>query len=561
MTERTVKSEQLDVIVSWRRRVHVLQDELLKLMHSVWDHGIDETGGDHDANVEYDIQLQTKFYLLNTIIATHLNCGVAEIGLLCLIPGVKSPAAEQSAEVNPPQDVEKVRSQLAGQLRRLSQKPLLYVPLDNGGHPMQILAARAIQTDIRFLLKQLPRLGLLRETWHVVRMAHRMERESRPTQMAVTEFDRIFRTGLRNAIDCLIQSSRVWDDGSYSDEDLIELIGDILSHFRDQWFKHARTMRLSTVEGLRHDMIWDDVRGFIQRFGEDLFHARSLTLGNVRTILHNGVDWFLEQLSEHDDPLHPHPLLTALENAELDVDEAIEMLELVYGSVVDKFDRFLEYNTTTTHSDYGDRFYVLLDFLRVEAAYDRNAWERIPESIVHRSLSQAGCQNALTMLEEIIEGESRQDADQHLEDLAELEQQYGVHLPSISDRLNERFIKPLAVNRMISLIEPAMRSSGEDIDPAVKFAQLQNEVNAYLRDSAGSAIDVPQWIQDLDREVSRLETPTDYIRPAELQVRVPPVRISEQDVRNQLDNWTRQIIDPDRPRRKTTRRRRRRKTE
>ena len=70
--------------------------------------------------------------------------------------------------------------------------------------------------------------------------------------------------------------------------------------------------------------------------------------------------------------------------------------------MVDKFDRFLEYNTTTTQSDYGDKFYVLLDFLRVESVYDRDAWERIPDSIVHRTLAMAGKQNALSLLEDAL---------------------------------------------------------------------------------------------------------------------------------------------------------------
>ena len=97
------------------------------------------------------------------------------------------------------------------------------------------------------------------------------------------------------------------------------------------------------------------------------------------------------------------------------------MLELIYGTVVDKFDRFLEYNTTTTHSDYGNKFYVLLDFLRVEAAYDRGAWERIPDSIVHRALAMDGRTELLTKLEEQLEADSRQEADEHLEELQKLE--------------------------------------------------------------------------------------------------------------------------------------------
>jgi hypothetical protein len=556
--------EQIDVLTSWWKRLSTLQSELISLMNAVWEREVELMGGDHDANVEFDIQLQTKFYLLNTIIAAHINCRVAEIGIVCLLPSVTQlkEMPEHDGDMIEfyrsvmRQDIPAVKQRLGSQFRRLQRKPLLYVPLDGGGHPTQVLVARTVQTDIRFLLTQLPRLGLFRETWHVVRLAHRMERETRPGQMAVTEFDRIFRAGLRNTIEALIESATRWNDGDCSEEDLISLIGDVLQHYRDQWYRHSRTMRLSSVEGLRDDLVWDDIKEFVELFGEELFHARSLTLGNVRTILHNGIEWFLEQLAEYDDPLHPHPLLESLENGEIELEEAVETLELIYGSVVDRFDRFLEYNTTTTQSDYGNKFYVLLDFLRVEAAYDRDAWERIPESIVHRALAMAGRTGALRILEEIIEAECRQDADRHVESLQELEEQYGVHLPAVADRLNERFVKPLSVNRMLALVEASSNTGARSDGAAERFEELRKEIDNYMQEIAGSAIDIPQWLQDVEREVNRLEAPSDYIPPPELDVRRPVIHITEEEVRNQLEKWGQAIADSERSRRKSTRRRR-----
>ncbi len=534
--------ERSEAVLNWWRRVRQLQTDLQGLMESIWRQGIDETSGDHDANVEFDIQLQTKFYLLNTTIAAHINCRIAEIGLLCLLPDVVASNEISEDDRNMigfyravlTQDVGEVRRLLGAQFRRLSKKPLLYVPLDNGGHPDQILAARTVQADLRFLLKQLPRLGLYRETWHVVRLAHRMERETRPSQMSVTEFDRIFRTALRNTMDCLIESAAKWQDSNFADDELITIIGDVLAHYSDQWLKHSQTMRLSSVEGLRHDLMWQDIKEFIEQYGSELFHPKSLTLGNLRVILHNGVDWYLEQLEQQEDPLHPNQLLAAIERGDLERDVAIEFIELTYSAIVDRFDRFLEYNTTTTQSDYGDKFYVLLDFLRIEAGYDRQAWERIPESIVHRSLAMSSRPQALGMLEDFLEANSRADADKHISNLRDLEQKYGVHLPSISDRLKERFIKPLAVNRMLALVEPAMQHTPA---AAEKFERLRQEVVSYMQDQTGSAVDVPQWLQDIEREVSRLEAPSDYIKPPELELRLPVRHVNEEEVRAQLHVW------------------------
>lgn len=62
------------------------------------------------------------------------------------------------------------------------------------------------------------------------------------------------------------------------------------------------------------DAIWDEVREFVTKYGAELFHAKMLTLGNVRAILHNGIPWFLNFLAESQDPLRPSPLLEALDS-------------------------------------------------------------------------------------------------------------------------------------------------------------------------------------------------------------------------------------------------------
>lgn len=541
-TPNPLRPDQVDALAGWWRRVRQLERELVHLMEAISTYPIDVATGDHDGNVEYDIQLQTKFYLLNTIITAHINCRIAELGLLCLLPQgfeVTEVPEDDRNLVNfyrsvMSQDIAEVRRLLGAQFRRLSRKPLLYVPFDNGGAPKQILLARTVQAELRFLLKQLPRLGLFRETWHVVRLAHRMERETRPSQMAVTEFDRIFRTGLRNTMECLLQSAEHWQGGAFSDDDLVTLMHDILSHYSDQWLRHSQTMRLSSVEALRNEVLWLEIQDFISRFGMDLFHPKSLTLGNVRVILHNGIEWYLDQLREQEDPLNPSKLLQAIEDGEIDEGDVVEYIDVVFSAIVDKFDRFLEYNTTTTQSDYGDKFHVLLDFLRIEAAYDRQAWEKIPESIAHRALAASTRERALRFWEELLENESRDDAERHVEALRELEHKYGVHLPTVADRLNERFLKPLAVNRMLTLVEPAMSN---DPTASRRFARLQEEIRAYMHDQTGSAIDIPQWLQDIEREVSRLEAPADYIKSPELELRLPICLVTEKEVRDQLQSW------------------------
>ncbi len=540
------------VLREWFNRTRAMQSDLSQLLLSIWEFEIPEPLGDHDSNVEYDLQLQTRFFLMHSIIATHINCRIAERVLAgCLSENDTNEllSAEERQVVDVyrailRRNLDEVRNKLPGLLKRFSRKPLLYVPLESSGHPFQILTARTLQTDMRFLLSQLPQLGMLNETWHVLRTAYRMEHHSRPEGVVVTEFDRVFRTALRSTLEFVVQSANEWESEQPIDDELVDVVGEIVDHYLGQWMKHSRSMRLSTVEGLDDEEIWQDVQLFIQQYGSDLFHAKMLTLGNVRAILHDGIDSFINYLDENEDPLHPNPLLRDLENGDADPLKVIRLLELIYGSVVDKFDRFLEYNTTTTQSDYGEMFFCFLDFLRAEAKYERDAWNFAPIGLAHEVLARSGRRKATSIWETVFENKSSTAAEAHLQQLWKLQDRYGVRLPFIADRLNERFVKPLAVHRMLAMVPQAMREAKTDQDLNSAFLALRSEVDSYLKGTAGSAIEVPAWLEELEKEVDKHElTNVEIAPPSELSIKAPPVPISLAEIRRQLRVWNQPLGD------------------
>ncbi len=208
---------------NWLSQARRWQEGLRQLRKAVWQRPISLPSGDHDSNVEYDEQLQTKFYLLHGIISTDINCETAERSLQSCLP---QDAVSGYIETLPDaptrfaiveiyrgiltRNAALVKRGLPELLESLIKQPLLYVPLNNDGEPEQVRAAQSLQSLIRFLLMQMPRLGLLRETWTLLKTAYRMERKSRPGGQAVTEFDQLFRTALRNSLDCVIRSSKRW---------------------------------------------------------------------------------------------------------------------------------------------------------------------------------------------------------------------------------------------------------------------------------------------------------------------------------------------------------------
>jgi len=465
-------------------------------------------------------------------------------------------------------DVGRLRRLLPGLRKQLQSKPLLYVALDSGGKPGQFRQAKLLQATLRFLLSQLPRAGCLRETWQLLQTVYQMERGARPPGMVVSEFDQLFRTALKSTLESIVRSSSHWRLGAnggrgrestgprsvdpaapppqrrswnrpapsrgtsagkvsrsaiwyagaprvsgpypaakraaWRNDQLVTMASDVVQRYMKLWLTHSRSMRLSSVEEMSEISVWKRVRGFIETYGADLFHAKVLTLGNIRTILEAGIEDFLDYLDESRDPIHPVKLIDDLEAGAIDSEKAMTYLELIYETIVDKFDRYVEYNTTTTHSDYGEKFYCLLDFLRAESAYERDAWNLSPISLCHELFSECGRQAAARAWEQDFRARSGSVANKHLMRLRVLEKKYGMRLPSISDRLSERFVKPLAVHRMRALLPQALRDARTGRESSPAFDALRAEIDEYLHTTNGSGIDVPAWLRTLERDLAHL---------------------------------------------------------
>jgi hypothetical protein len=266
-----------------------------------------------------------------------------------------------------------------------------------------------------------------------------------------------------------------------------------------------------------------------------------LTLGNLRAILHNGIDRFLDYLDEQADPLHPMPLLDDMETGEIDPDQVVEYLELIYGSVVDRMDRFVEYNTTTTQSDYGERFYCFLDFLRVEAAYERDAWNLLPFSLAHEQLSLRGERDAANLWEAVFREKNSQRAKAHLRRLKRLEKEHGMHLPALTDRIEERFVKPFAVNRMVALVPEAVEDARRSLGASKVFQALESEIQDYLNTTTGSGIDVAPWLRALEKEIEHATLQTEPGTNGTEQRSAPAsVPVSLRTMQRQLRIWGRE---------------------
>lgn len=551
--ESVLAPEQVESLRGWYTRSQEVQRELLRLMQEVWKLNLAKPSGDHDSLVEYDRQLQLKFNLMSGIIFTHVGCHEATWHLASCLP--EQTVTEGLAEWEPLTvsiyrsilrgEPAAVREQLPVLIQKLSHIPLLYVPLDQGGDPERILRTRTLQTVIRSLLDHLPRLGLFRESWQLLKTAQKMERYSPPAGTVITEFDRLFHAAFNAALEGLMQHARHWPAELLADNQLVSVVTAMTDYYHALWIEHSDTMRLSTLEAFEDPSNWREIKEFIKKYGSEFFHAQMLTFGNLRAILHNGVSEFLEYLAQNDDPLRPNKLLADLDNGRIVIEEAVFFLELIFRATVEKYDRFLEYNTTTTQSDYGEQFYSLLDFLRLEAKYERHAWDCSPLVAAHEVLIRSGRTKEAMYWRTLFEMRTDEIAKELLRELKKLEKQYGMRLPGITDLLNERFVKPLALDELLALVPEAMNDARDRRQPSENFNKLLKLVQDYLDTTTGSGLEIPPWLRELEDEIAAFDHHGDPPEDKnDFRLTVPLVPIPLEELDRQFEIWETPLKKP-----------------
>jgi hypothetical protein len=299
-------------------------------------------------------------------------------------------------------------------------------------------------------------------------------------------------------------------------------------------------LRLSSLERLADQDAWDEVERFIERYGADLFTQRFLNYGNLRVILDRGVAEFLDQWEHDRNDDEPIPLLDELQRG-LDRDKASELLALVLESVVENYIEYRDYNATTTQSDRGELLYTLLDFLRLKASYDRVAWNLTPAVIAHEVLVRRGKLSAAERWRRLLADQTTRLADWHVKQLAELRQAHGMTLATVADHLAQRFVRPLALDRIRALVRPAMNEANlaataahpndHPTDSTGAMGLLEQEIAEFAENAISSGVDVPAWLVAVDEEVDQCRA------AAALQAQVPEIRITLDEARRQLGPW------------------------
>ena len=540
-----------EVLCAWQSRAVDNRRQLLKLLGVVHRYRIPEPRSDHDSLVEYAQRQGVKEVLLERVIAACVETADAARRLAGVLGGESAGLeawempAERVLRAAAGGEVEAVRRAWPHLLEVLRRQPLLYIPTLRGGNPHRVVASQGLQRTLGRLLEAAPRLGLLTETYALIVAIEEMEQGHPVGAGALTEFDRLFAIGCKGIVQCIAVSSEGWGPkpsgkkprGRRSERELIECLDQTVEPLLTRWLGHSRNIRLSVLETVQEEDRWELLQQFVQRYGHDLFTQRFLNYGNLRAILHEGVGRFLETLQQQAPQDEPMRLMDEL-GGHLSRETAAGWLELILEAIVENYSEYVDYNSTTTQSDRGEMLYTLLDFLRVEASYDRMAWNLKPIVLVHDVLVHGGRKEAAAQWRRTVLQKTKSVSGEHLKRMDQLVKKYGMRLPSVAQRLGERFVRPLDIDRLCALVRPAVEELRAGQMP-VSFTFLEEEIAQFTEEPGGVGFEVPSWLEALEEEVSRLSSPglDDEGEPLDAAPAIPQVQLSREAIEMQIEEW------------------------
>lgn len=558
------RADRLHALSAWVNRAAVNREGLLELLDDVRSYRVNPQGSDSESMRHYDRRRLTRDSLLERVIATTVEVSDARRVITGVLIAEQSRRAAESTEAAQDDPLSLMsaddagavrmfaalisgdhlaaRSQFSSMLESIRKSALLYIPLSRGGDPVKIFVARLRQRMLHHLLHRMPRSGLYVEACRLVEAARMMEQHNPIGGGAVTEFDGLFRIGFRSLVTSLVTSVRSWPDMERGErtKHLIALLESLTETMLASWLAHSQTLRLSCLETVADEAQWEQLVAFVRRYGDPLFTQTFLKLSNVRAILHQGVGRWIDSVLESHEEVKETPLFEDIQSGELNRAEAERWLGLVFESILDHHPEYLDYNSTTTQSDRGDLIYMFHDFLRLRVRYDRVAWNLKPVMWAHEILVRHRFEQAAATWRRSLAERIGAKADVYVTKLRTLQREYAMRMPTIADRILERFVQPMTIDRMRALVEPATLDAEANRESA-PFELLEREAEVLTRHPTGVGIDMPAWLAALEEEVEMVAKRRGGNEVDVMTLVTIPIRtLSREDISQQLASARRQ---------------------
>jgi hypothetical protein len=161
-----------------------------------------------------------------------------------------------------------------------------------------------------------------------------------------------------------------------------------------------------------------------------------------------------------------------------------------------------------------------------------------PFALAHEALCRRGQDGLAARWRDFIVNKTRQLSDNLLAELTKKENRYSVRLRTIRDRLEERFILPLEIDRAAAQVAPAAEAArageGEENPALVRLLVAMSPLRETV---SGVGLEVPVWVRRLEESLRRTRDP--HEQEADEEVRVVGLDFAE--LKRQLQEWDRPL--------------------
>ena len=159
-----------------------------------------------------------------------------------------------------------------------------------------------------------------------------------------------------------------------------------------------------------------------------------------------------------------------------------------------------------------------------------------PVTWAHEILVNRQHGKAARLWRQALSGRITEEAERFLSRLEDLQKTYSIRMSTVADRLAERFIRPMIIDRMCALVRPAMRESNQSgTNPT--FELLEQEAESLARESTGIGFDVPVWLISLEEKVAQARMPShQYDLGTKVACAVERVLLSRGEIQQKLDD-------------------------
>ncbi len=264
---------------------------------------------------------------------------------------------------------------------------------------------------------------------------------------------------------------------------------------------------------LLEEDIWKAVVEFIKEFGGDLFTQDFMQRGNLLRLLDIGLDAYLKELAESRHGTERPALVDYYMSASREEQLRLRRLvRVIVGCIASEYDTYLEYNSSTVYSDYGNFLYVLLDFLRLVARAKRLYVAAQLNSALFRGLAAHDIKVARRiMAEDVLVGDV---IETFCAELHELERKYGIVLGSVRDLINNVFRHCVDHAFLQTAVEMLVSHDDKYKVPESEWVQV---LTTAMDRSIENGNPQPAWMDELSRSTATVATTPGWLWAHELR--------------------------------------------